>query len=207
VVATDTYGLSEVMGPGVAGECLERCGLHVAEDHFLVEVIDPVSLAPVAAGQPGELVVTTLSREATPLVRYRTRDLTAVLPGACACGRTLRRIERVKGRTDDLLFVKGVKVFPSEIEAVLFAVEGVQPHFQLVLERRGGEDQATVLVEVEERIFFDEMRRQAELKAAIQRRLAAALGVTVEVKLVGPRAIERGATRGPRVVDRRGQDG
>jgi len=205
VVATDNYGLSEVMGPGVAGECLARSGLHVAEDHFLIEVIDPVTLAPVASGQQGELVITTLSREATPLVRYRTRDLTAIMPGHCACGRTLRRIERVKGRTDDLLFVKGVKVFPSEIEAALFAVEGVQPRFQVVLERRGGEDQATVLVEVDDGTFFDEMKRQAELKAAIQRRLVAELGVTVEVKLVGPRGIEPGGGKAQRVVDRRGE--
>jgi phenylacetate-CoA ligase len=207
LVATDNYGLSEVMGPGVAGECLARTGLHVAEDHFLVEVIDPVSLRPVDPGQPGELVVTTLSREATPLVRYRTRDLTALRPGPCDCGRTLRRMERVKGRTDDLLFVKGVKVFPSEIEAALFAVEGVRPHYQVVLERCGGEDQATVLVEVEEGTFFDEMKRQAELKAAIQRRLAADLGVSVEVKLVGPRSIERSGGKAQRVVDRRGEGG
>ena len=197
VVATDNYGLSEVMGPGVAGECLARTGLHVAEDHFLVEVVDPSTLLPVAPGQPGELVVTTLSREATPLVRYRTRDLTALIPGDCACGRTLRRIERVRGRTDDLLFVKGVKVFPSEIEAALFAVEGAQPHFQVVLERRGGEDQATVLVEVDEETFFDEMKRQAELRAAIQRRLATDLGVAVEVRLVGPRGIRAGRGQGP----------
>ena len=129
------------------------------------------------------------------------------MPGHVACGRTLRRIERVKGRTDDLLFVKGVKVFPSEIEAALFAVEGVQPRFQVVLERRGGEDQATVLVEVDDGTFFDEMKRQAELKAAIQRRLAAELGVTVEVKLVGPRGIEPGGGKAQRVVDRRGEGG
>ena len=207
VVATDNYGLSEVMGPGVAGECLARTGLHVAEDHFLVEVVDPTTLLPVAPGQPGELVVTTLSREATPLVRYRTRDLTALIPGDCPCGRTLRRIERVRGRTDDLLFVKGVKVFPSEIEAALFAVEGARPHFQVVLERRGGEDQATVLVEVDEETFFDEMKRQAELRAAIQRRLATDLGVAVEVRLVGPRGIERVGGKARRVVDRRGEGG
>jgi phenylacetate-CoA ligase len=205
VVATDGYGLSEVMGPGVAGECLARRGLHVAEDHFLVEVIDPLTLAPVPAGQPGELVITTLSREATPLVRYRTRDLTALVPGDCACGRTLRRMERVKGRSDDLIFVKGAKVFPSEIEAALLAVEGVRPRFQLLLERRDGEDQATVLVEVDQGTFFDEMKRQAELKATIQRRLAAALGVTVEVKLVGPRATGPGGAQTQRVVDRRGE--
>jgi phenylacetate-CoA ligase len=203
IVATDNYGLSEVMGPGVAGECLERNGLHLAEDHFLVEVIDPQTLRPVAPGEVGELVVTTLTREAIPVVRYRTRDLTALLPGACPCGRTLRRMARVKGRSDDLLFVKGVKVFPSEIESVLFEVEGIAPHYQIVLERKAGTDEATVLVEMSEAIFFDQMRRQTELRETIQRRLASELGVSVEVKLVGSKTIERSDGKARRVVDRR----
>ncbi len=203
IVATDNYGLSEVMGPGVAGECLEKAGLHVAEDHFLVEVVHPETLEPVPDGEVGELVVTTLTREANPVVRYRTRDLTAILPGSCPCGRTLRRIARVKGRTDDLLFVKGVKVFPSEIESVLFEIEGTEPHYQIVLERRSGVDEATVLVEVSEATFFDQMRRQTELRETIQRRLAAALGIAVEVQLVGKRTIERSQGKARRVVDRR----
>src|SRR5512138_1967407 len=205
VVATDNYGLSEVMGPGVAGECLERSGLHLAEDHFLVEVIDPRTLEPVGPGEAGELVVTTLTREAIPVVRYRTRDLTSIVPGSCACGRTLRRMARVKGRTDDLVFVKGARLFPSEVESVLFEVEGVEPHYQIVLERRGGVDEATVLVEVSEAIFFDQMRRQTELRETIQRRLADELGVSVEVKLVGKKTIERTDGKARRVVDRRGE--
>jgi phenylacetate-CoA ligase len=204
VTATDNYGVSEVMGPGVAGECLARSGLHLAEDHFLVEVIDPQTLAPVAPGEVGELVVTTLSREAIPLVRYRTRDLTAILPGECPCGRTMLRMARVKGRTDDLLFLKGVKVFPSEIESVLFQIEGTAPHYQIVLERRGGVDEATVLVEVSEKIFFDSMRQQTELRQTIQRRLASELGVSVEVNLVGRKTLERSEGKARRVVDRRG---
>jgi phenylacetate-CoA ligase len=203
ITATDNYGLSEVMGPGVAGECLERNGLHVNEDHFLVEVVDPATLAPVAPGETGELVVTTLTREAFPLVRYRTRDLTALLPGPCPCGRTLVRMARVKGRDDDVLIIRGVNVFPSEVEAILFEVEGVEPHYQIVLEREGALDVATVLVEVTEAIFFDEMRRQSELKEALERRLASELGVSFEVKLVAKRTLERFEGKAQRVVDRR----
>ena len=139
LVATDNYGLSEVGGPGLAGECLERQGLHVAEDHFLVEVIDPETLAPVPDGTVGELVVTTLTREAMPVIRFRTHDLASLTRAPCACGRTLARMSRVKGRTDDLLIVKGARVFPSEIEAVLLEVEGTEPHYEIVLERRDGQ--------------------------------------------------------------------
>ena len=203
ITATDNYGLSEVMGPGVAGECLERSGLHVNEDHFLVEVVDPATLAPVAPGETGELVVTTLTKEAFPLVRYRTRDLTALLPGPCPCGRTLVRMARVKGRDDDVLIIRGVNVFPSEIEAILFEVEGVEPHYQIVVERKGALDVATVLVEVTEAIFFDEMRRQSELKEALEKRLASELGVSFEVKLVAGRTLERFEGKAQRVVDHR----
>jgi phenylacetate-CoA ligase len=203
ITATDNYGLSEVMGPGVAGECLERTGLHVNEDLFLVEVVDPATLLPVAPGEVGELVVTTLTREAFPVVRYRTRDLTALLPGGCPCGRTLARMARVKGRDDDVLIIRGVNVFPSEIESTLFAVEGVEPHYQIVVERRGALDVATVLVEVSEAIFFDEMRRQAEFKETIEKRLASELGVSFEVKLVAGRTLQRFEGKAQRVVDRR----
>jgi phenylacetate-CoA ligase len=203
ITATDNYGLSEVMGPGVAGECLEKSGLHVNEDHFLVEVVDPATLAPVAVGEPGELVITTLTKEAFPVVRYRTRDLTALLPGACPCGRTLARMARVKGRDDDVLIIRGVNVFPSEIEAILFAVEGVEPHYQIVVDRKGALDVATVLVEVTESIFFDEMRRQNELKETIEKRLASELGVSFEVKLVAKRTLERFEGKAQRVVDNR----
>jgi phenylacetate-CoA ligase len=203
IVATDNYGLSEVMGPGVAGECLERSGLHLAEDHFVFEVIDPETLEPVPDGTVGELVITTLTKEAIPVVRYRTRDLTAILPGPCSCGRTTRRMARVKGRSDDMLIVKGVKVFPSEIEAVLFEVEGIEPHYQVQVDRVGGHDDVTVLVEVSESIFFDEMKRQRKLEEAIVRRLATELGITVGVKLVGKKSLERSEGKARRVVDRR----
>jgi phenylacetate-CoA ligase len=203
ITATDNYGLSEVMGPGVAGECLERGGMHLAEDHFVFEVIDPETLAPVPDGQVGELVITTLTKEAIPLLRYRTRDLTAILPGACPCGRTFRRMARVKGRTDDMLIVKGVKVFPSEIEAVLFEVEGTAPHYQVQLDRDAGGERVTVLVEVSESNFFDEMKRQRKLEETIVRRLAEELGVSVEVKLVDRKSLERFDGKARRVVDRR----
>jgi phenylacetate-CoA ligase len=206
ITATDNYGLSEVMGPGVAGECLERSGLHLAEDHFLFEVIDPETLAPVPAGQPGELVVTTLTKEGIPVVRYRTRDLTAILDAPCPCGRTSRRMARVKGRTDDMLIVKGAKVFPSEIEAVLFEIEGTAPHYQVQVDRQAGTDLVTVLVEVSESMFFDEMKRQTELRDTIVRRLATELGVTVDVKLVGKKGLERSDGKARRVVDRRKLD-
>jgi phenylacetate-CoA ligase len=206
IVATDNYGLSEVMGPGVAGECLERNGLHLAEDHFVFEVIDPETLAPVGPGKVGELVITTLTKEAIPVVRYRTRDLTAVLDEPCPCGRTFRRMARVKGRTDDMIIAKGTKVFPSEIEAVLFEIEGTEPHYQVQIDREAGNDRVTVLVEVSESIFFDEMKRQKRLEETIVRRLATELGVSVDVKLVGRKALERSEGKARRVVDRRKGD-
>jgi phenylacetate-CoA ligase len=202
LTATDNYGLSEVMGPGVSGECLERAGLHVAEDHFLVEVVDPETLEPLPEGQVGELVVTTLTREALPVVRFRTRDLTSVVNERCACGRTLARMGRVKGRTDDLVIVKGARVFPSEIEAVLFEIEGTAPHYQIVLERRSGQDEATVLVEAGDALAGRGEAR-AELQGAVQRRLASELGVSVEVRIVDPRSIQRSAGKARRVVDQR----
>jgi phenylacetate-CoA ligase len=206
IVATDNYGLSEVMGPGVAGECLERNGLHLAEDHFVFEVIDPETLAPVPAGKVGELVITTLTKEAIPVVRYRTRDLTAILDEPCPCGRTFRRMARVKGRSDDMIIAKGAKVFPSEIEAVLFEIEGTEPHYQVQIDREAGNDKVTVLVEVSESIFFDEMKRQKKLEETIVRRLATELGVAVDVKLVGKKALERSDGKAKRVVDRRKGD-
>lgn len=196
LVATDNYGLSEVGGPGLAGECLERQGLHVAEDHFLVEVIDPETLAPVPDGTVGELVVTTLTREAMPVIRFRTHDLAALTRVPCACGRTLCRMSRVKGRTDDLILVKGARVFPSEIESVLLEVEGTEPHYEIVLERRDGQDEA--LVRVEALAPGDEA-----LRAAVARRLASELGVSVLVELVAARTLGRSEGKARRVIDRR----
>ncbi len=203
VVATDNYGLSEVMGPGVAGECLERNGLHINEDHFLVEVIDPQTLDPVPPGQTGELVITTLTKEGFPVIRYRTRDLTRLMPDPCPCGRTFVRMGKVMGRSDDMIKIRGVNVFPSQIEAVLVEIEGTEPHYQVVVERRAGVDELTVLVEVSESIFFDEMKKQRELIEGIKARLYAELGIAVHVKPVERKTIERFEGKAVRVIDKR----
>ena len=203
IVATDNYGLSEVMGPGVAGECSECNGLHINEDHFLLEILDPKTFEPVPEGEVGELVITTLTKEAFPMIRYRTRDLTRFIPGACPCGRTLKRMERVMGRTDDMLIIKGVNVFPMQIEKVLFEVEGVEPHYQIIVERENHADKITVLVEVMESIFFDEMKKQRMVVDRIKSRLASEVGVSVDVKLVEEKTLERSEGKAKRVVDRR----
>ncbi|MCB2217922.1 phenylacetate--CoA ligase family protein [Desulfofustis glycolicus] len=203
IIATDNYGLSEVMGPGVAGECLECNGLHVNEDHFLIEILDPETLEPVAPGEIGELVITTLTKEAFPVIRYRTRDLTRLLLEPCPCGRTLQRIQRITGRTDDMLIIKGVNVFPTQIEAILFDIEGTQPHYNLVIERQQNEDRMTVLVEVVESMFFHEMKKQRQVIEQIKKRLATELGVSVEVKLVEERSLERFNGKGNRIIDKR----
>ena len=201
--SSDNYGLSEVMGPGVAGECRECNGLHINEDHFLVEILDPKTLEPVAPGEIGELVITTLTKEAFPVIRYRTRDLTRLLPGPCPCGRTLARMSRIMGRTDDMLIIKGVNVFPTQIEAVLFAIEGTEPHYRIIVERENNEDRITVMVEVVESIFFDEMKKQRALVDTIKRRLASELGIHIEVKLVEEKTLERFDGKGARVIDKR----
>ena len=203
IVATDNYGLSEIIGPGVSGECREQNGLHINEDHFLVEVVDPETLQPMPEGETGELVITSLTKEAFPMIRYRTRDLTSILPGGCPCGRTLRRMARVRGRTDDMLIIKGVNVFPSQIESVLFEFEGTEPHYQIVLDRKGGLDEVTVLVEVGESIFFDQMRQQRGMMERIRKRLAQELGITVEVRLVEKKTIARSEGKTRRVIDNR----
>ena len=203
IKATDNYGLSEIMGPGVAGECLQQNGLHINEDHFLVEVIDPETLEPVKVGEVGELVITTLTKEAFPMIRYRTRDLTRLIPEPCACGRTVRRMARITGRTDDMLIIRGVNVFPQQIETVLFEIEGTEPHYQIIIDRKGALDNATVLVEASEKIFFDEMKKQKELIDTIKKLMATELGIAVEVKLVEKKSIERFEGKAKRVIDNR----
>ena len=203
IKATDNYGLSEVMGPGVAGECEECNGLHISEDHFYVEVLNPETLEPVAPGEVGELVITTLTKEAFPVIRYRTRDLTRLLPEPCPCGRTFARMNRILGRSDDMLIIKGVNVFPTQIETVLFEIEGTEPHYRLIVERENNEDKLTVMVEVVESIFFDEMKKQRTLVDTIRKRLASELGVSVDIKLVEERSLERFNGKGARVIDKR----
>ncbi|MFZ5758553.1 MAG: phenylacetate--CoA ligase family protein [Thermodesulfobacteriota bacterium] len=203
IIATDNYGLSEVMGPGVAGECQHRNGLHINEDHFIVEVIDPKTLEPVAPGETGELVFTTITKEAFPVIRYRTRDLALLLPEPCPCGRTFRRMSRIIGRTDDMLIIKGVNVYPMQIEAILFDIEGTEPHYQIIVEREGRLDKVTVLVEVVESIFFDQMKKQRQLVDHITKRLATELGIGIEVKLVEEKTLERFEGKAKRVIDKR----
>jgi len=201
--ATDNYGLSEVVGPGVSGECQCRCGLHINEDHFLVEVIDPDTLEVLPEGEVGELVFTTLTKEAFPVVRYRTRDISRITREPCECGRTNARMERVRGRTDDMLIVRGVNVFPSQIEAVLLEIEGTEPHYQIVVDRKGALDDLEVWVEVSENVFVDEWKQLAALQQRIQRRLETVLGISVRIKLVEPKSIERTVGKAKHVVDRR----
>jgi phenylacetate-CoA ligase len=199
IVATDNYGVSEVMGPGVASECMERKGLHINEDHFLVEVVDPQTQTPVPVGETGELVITTLTKEAFPVIRFRTRDLTSLLAEPCPCGRKTMRMARVYGRSDDVLIIRGTKVSPSQIAALLGEIEGQVPPHQVVVERPGALDEVSVLIAPSESGAFDELRKQHERLAAIERRLSSELGLSVNVKLVERKSVESG----PRVLDKR----
>lgn len=201
--AIDIYGLSEVMGPGVASECLQQHGLHVFEDHFLVEIIDPETLEPVPDGQQGEVVFTTLTKEGIPVIRYRTRDISRIIPEDCACGRTFRRIERVTGRTDDMLIIRGVNVYPSQIEQVLMGIPGVAPHYQVVLDKKGSMDTVEVQVEVSPDFEFDEIRELESLQKRVSGEIASKLAVSVGVRLVEPRTIQRSEGKAKRVVDLR----
>jgi phenylacetate-CoA ligase len=199
IVATDNYGVSEVIGPGVASECMERKGLHINEDHFLVEVVDPHTLKPLPIGETGELVITTLTKEAFPVIRFRTRDLTSLLAEPCPCGRRTMRMARVAGRSDDVLIIRGTKVSPSQIAALLGEIEGQVPPHQVVVERPGPLDEVSVLIAPSESGAFDELRKQHERLAAIERRLSSELGLSINVKLVERKSVESG----PRVLDKR----
>ncbi len=203
IKAIDIYGLSEIVGPGVSCECEHQCGMHINEDHFLPEIIDPETLEPVAEGEIGELVFTTISKEGIPLIRYRTRDLTRLISEPCACGRTLVRMVKCKGRSDDMLIIRGVNVFPSQIETVLLQMSEVEPHYLLIIEREGTLDTLTLMVEVQEQFFSDEVRKLQELRMKITKQLESMLGISVNVKLVEPKTIERTAGKAQRVIDKR----
>ncbi len=203
IIATDNYGLSEVMGPGVAGECLERNGLHINEDHFLVEVVEPETLTPLPPGKTGELVITTLTKEAFPLIRYRTRDLTSLIAESCPCGRTLVRMGKVLGRTDDMIKIKGINIFPSRIESVLSETEGAEPHYQIIVDRKGPVDELTVLFEVSESTFSGQIENLGEFIGTVKARLETELGVPVEVRPVEKNSIERSEGKIQRVIDKR----
>jgi len=201
--AIDIYGLSEVVGPGVSCECSHQTGMHINEDHFLPEIIDPDTLEPVKNGETGELVFSTISKEGIPILRYRTRDLTRLIYDKCECGRTLVRMEKCKGRSDDMLIIRGVNVFPSQIESVLLEMSETEPHYLLIIEREGSLDVLKLMVEVQEQFFSDEIRELEALRKKITNAIQSTLGVSAEVKLVEPKTIERTAGKAKRVIDNR----
>ena len=201
--AYDIYGLSEILGPGVAADCEYHAGLHVYEDHFVPEIINPDTLEPCKEGETGELVFTTITKEALPLFRYRTKDLTSITYDKCQCGRTMARISRFKGRTDDMLIIRGVNVFPSQVEAALLEIGETSPHYLLIVDRINNLDVLEVQVEVEERFFSDEIRELENLTKKITHVLQSALGLAVKVKLVEPKTIARSEGKAKRVIDNR----
>lgn len=200
----DIYGLCEITGPGVAMDCIHHAGLHVYEDHFYPEVLNPSTHEACADGETGELVFTTLSKEAMPLLRYRTKDLTSISHDTCECGRTLARISKFTGRTDDMKVIRGVNVFPTQVETALLSMGGgVAPHYLMIVDREDNMDTLTVMVEVDERYFSDEIRKLDELKNKVGTTLKQALGVSAKVKLVEPKTIERSEGKAKRVIDKR----
>lgn len=203
VKAYDIYGLSEIIGPGVGIECECQNGLHILEDHFLVEIIDPETGEPLPDGEDGELVLTTLSKMAMPMIRYRTHDITSINPEPCACGRTIRRIRRISCRSDDMFIIRGVNVFPSQIEAALLAVEGTLPHYQIVLTREKGLDQMEVQVEVTPQFFSDKVGALEKLQSSISYTIENTLGCRAHVRLVEPHTITRSEGKAKRVIDKR----
>ncbi len=201
----DVYGLSEIMGPGVAMECAERGGLHIAEDQFYCEIVDPDTGEVLPEGEWGELVITTLTRECTPLIRYRTRDVTRIVSEPCACGRTHRKIDRLRGRTDDMLIIRGVNVFPSQIEQVITAFPEVATQYQIILTNKGPLDHVELHVETEPDYPIDTVRKLEDLKRRLEAELKANLQVAVDVKIVEPKTIERSMGKAKRVIDKRGE--
>ena len=199
----DIYGLSEVMGPGVACECEKQHGLHVCEDQFIIEILDPKTLQPVPDGEWGEVVFTTLCKECSPLVRYRTRDISRILVGECECGRTFRRMDRIAGRTDDMMILRGVNVFPSQIEEEIVSFPEIAPQYQLILTTKGTLDHAELRVETVPEFPFDEIRRLEKLRKDLQKALKENLQIAVDVKIVEPKTIERAEGKAKRIIDMR----
>ena len=207
IFASNNYGLSEVIGPGVSGECVAREGMHIQEDHFIVECINPETLEPADDYEYGELVFTSLTKQAMPIIRYRTRDIAALDPCPCSCGRTTNRMSRVQGRSDDMLIIRGVNVFPSQIEEALLQVEGATPHYLIEVDRPGTLDQITVKVEVRPQDFSDKMRDMQALHDKIDRKIHSISGIRVTIELVPPQTLERSVGKAVRVIDHRLQKG
>jgi phenylacetate-CoA ligase len=203
ISAFDIYGLSEVIGPGVSCECSEKSGLHVFEDHFYVEIIDPDTGEILPEGSKGEIVYTTLTKEAFPGIRYRSRDITRLYHDDCKCGRTIVKMEKVTGRSDDMLIIRGVNVFPSQIENVLMEVEGTEPHYQIIVDRKGALDDVEIMVEVNEKLFSDEIKVLDGLRKRIEDRMRSVLGISAKIRLVEPLTIARSEGKAVRVVDKR----
>ena len=203
IKAYNIYGLSEIMGPGVAMECECQCGMHIMEDFFIPEIIDPETGEPLPFGAKGELVFTTITKQAFPLLRYRTRDISVLREEKCECGRTFVRMDRVMGRTDDMLIIRGVNVFPSQIESVLLEIGETEPHYLLVVDRQGSLDNLEVWVEVSEKMFSDEVRKLEELEKKLRHEIASVLGISAKIKLVEPKTIPRSEGKAKRVVDKR----
>ena len=203
IKARDNYGLSEIIGPGVAGECQYKCGMHINEDHFIPEIINPETGEHLPIGEKGELVLTTLTKEALPMIRYRTGDITRLTEEPCQCGRTLMRMDRVTGRTDDMLIIRGVNVFPSQIEHVLLEEEGAEPHYQLIVDREGALDILEVRLEVCDKIFYDEVKLQQEFQKRVQKKISSVLGIKVKLTLIEPKSLERTVGKSKRVIDKR----
>jgi phenylacetate-CoA ligase len=204
MLATDVYGLSEIIGPGVAQECPNKKGLHIFSDVFYPEIINPNTGEPVKEGQDGELVITTLTKQAIPFIRYRTRDIVSINYEKCKCGRTSPRISKIKGRTDDMIIVRGINVFPSQIEHVLLGIEGTEPYYQIVVDRQKHQlDEVEVLVEVNSKMFSDEVKKLEELKRKIKKEIESVLSIGVKVTLVEPKTIERSIGKAKRVIDKR----
>ena len=204
IKAMDIYGLSEIIGPGVSVECIEaQNGLHIFEDHFIPEIIDPDTEEVLPYGTPGELVFTTITKEAFPVIRYRTRDISILYPEPCRCGRTIVRMGRVQGRSDDMLIIRGVNVFPSQIESVIMEIDGIEPHYQLEVAREGRLDTLTVKVEVNEKVFSDEVKNLQNMERKLEKNIKEMLSVSAQVKLVESKSIQRSEGKAVRVVDKR----
>ncbi len=203
IKAYDIYGLSEIIGPGVASECSDQSGLHIFEDHFYPEIIDPETTQTLPDGTEGELVLTTLSKKAMPMIRYRTRDITSIVTEPCPCGRTVRKVRRIGRRTDDMIIIRGVNVFPSQIEEALLDVEGTLPHYQIILTRDKGLDKIEVRVEVTADVFSDEIRSMEDLRARLSQSVERTLNIRVDVRLVEPHTIERSMGKAKRIIDER----
>ena len=203
LAAIDFYGLTELIGPGVSCECQYQNGLHIWEDHFLAEIVDPETGQPLPCGRPGELVLTTLTKEAMPMIRFRTHDLVTLYPEACRCGRTMVRMSKVRGRTDDMLIVRGVNIFPTQVESVLLSVEGVAPHYQIIVDREHHLDDIEVWVEASDAVFSDDRPVLEELEDRVRKEMNSVLGISVRIKLVEPGTITRTEGKAKRVIDRR----